>query len=54
MKSHISPWEFTYADQQSLNPEKPLVVPKGKGRLLNNYHKKYVIAETMVGLFYCC
>lgn len=55
MKSHISLWEFTCADQQSLNPEKPLVVPKGKGRLLNNYQqKKNVITETMVGLFYCC
>lgn len=55
MKSHISPWEFTCADQQFLNPEQPLVVPKGKGRLLNNYQqKKNVIAETMVGLFYCC
>lgn len=51
MKSHISPWEFTYADQQSLNPEKPLVVPMGKGRLLNNYPKKMLLLKLWLVCF---
>lgn len=55
MRSHNSTWEFTCTEEQSLSPEKPLVVPKEKVRLLNNYQqRKLCIVGSMVGLFYCC